>query len=106
MNFRSMFVLFATLIGFIAVSIAAPMPQNGIALPGSGESALSWLNRLISPLPIVGPLTQVLGIGPPPKQQQQQQPAAKKPAPARNPAKKPAAGPQRRPAAGVPAQRA
>ncbi|KAJ1812780.1 hypothetical protein LPJ75_003481, partial [Coemansia sp. RSA 2598] len=99
MNFRSLYVIFAMMLGFVAVGLGAPMPQNGIALPGSGESALSWLNRLISPLPIVGPLTQVLGISPPPKQQQpqpqqQQKPAAKKPAPARQPARKPAVGPQ------------
>ncbi|KAI8320648.1 hypothetical protein GQ54DRAFT_298506 [Martensiomyces pterosporus] len=81
MHARSVIVFLTALIAFIAVGLAAPAPDTGIALPGSGETALSWLNRLLGPLPIVGPLTQALGIAPPPQQAkpQQQKPQQQKP---------------------------
>ncbi|KAJ2310131.1 hypothetical protein IWW54_003357, partial [Coemansia sp. RSA 2705] len=92
MKARSVILFFAAFVGMISMALSAPAPETGIALPGSGETALSWLDRLISPLPLVGPLTKVLGISQPPKQQPAKQ------QPKQQPAKRPAA-PAKRPAA-------
>ncbi|KAJ1662964.1 hypothetical protein IW140_006061 [Coemansia sp. RSA 1813] len=99
MNFRGILAFIAAFVAFVAVTLSAPTPETGIALPGSGEAALSWLNRLLAPLPIVGPLTKALGIAPPPPPPQQKQPQ-KKPQPQRKPQRKPQRPPpQRKPAA-------
>ncbi|KAJ2502227.1 hypothetical protein GGH96_001299 [Coemansia sp. RSA 1972] len=104
MKARSAILFIAAFIGMIAVGLSAPAPETGIALPGSGETTLSWLDRLISPLPLVGPLTKVLGISQPPKQQPKQQPKQapqkpqqkpKRPAAPKKPAARPPVGPQR-----------
>ncbi|KAJ1749797.1 hypothetical protein LPJ79_003424 [Coemansia sp. RSA 1821] len=96
MNPRS-FIYLSVFVCMIAVGMSAPAdpPQTGLALPGGGETALGWLDRLLSPIPIVGPLTKVLGISPPPQQPQQPSPQQRK-APARPPVRRPV-GPQRRP---------
>ncbi|KAJ2617324.1 hypothetical protein EV177_000621 [Coemansia sp. RSA 1804] len=92
MNFRGVLAFIAAFVAFVAVSLSAPTPETGIALPGSGETTLGWLNRLISPLPLVGPLTKALGIAPPPPPPPPQQ---KKPQ--RKPQRKPQKPAQRRP---------
>ncbi|KAJ2472962.1 hypothetical protein IWW56_006053 [Coemansia sp. RSA 2131] len=119
MKAQSVTLFFVAFIGMIAVGLSAPAPETGIALPGSGETALSWLDRLISPLPLVGPLTKVLGISQPEKQQpaqpqqKPQQPAQQKPAqpqqkpaqPQQKPAQPQQGLPQQRPQQGLPQQR-
>ncbi|KAJ2227249.1 hypothetical protein EV180_002542 [Coemansia sp. RSA 518] len=105
MKARSAILFIAAFIGMIAVGLSAPAPETGIALPGSGETTLSWLDRLISPLPLVGPLTKVLGISQPPKQAPKQAPQKPQQKPKRPPApKKPAARPPRLPQQGFPQQ--
>ncbi|KAJ2120130.1 hypothetical protein IW147_005322 [Coemansia sp. RSA 720] len=103
MKARSAILFLAAFIGMVAVGLSAPAPESGIALPGSGETTLSWLDRLISPLPLVGPLTKVLGISQPPKQPPQkpaQKPQPKRPAPKKPAARPPARPQQQRPPAG------
>ncbi|KAJ2549329.1 hypothetical protein EV175_004491 [Coemansia sp. RSA 1933] len=109
MNFRGILAFIAAFVAFVAVSFSAPTPETGIALPGSGETALSWLDRLIEPLPIVGPLAKAIGISqpkkqqPPPKKPQPKPQRKPKPRPSK-PQRKPQ--PQRKPAAGSPNSRA
>ncbi|KAJ2463179.1 hypothetical protein GGI03_004004 [Coemansia sp. RSA 2337] len=86
-------------------ALGSPVPDAGIALPGSGETVLSWLYRLLKPLPIIGPLTEVVGMESPSPQQQpaqakpQQQPAQAKPQQQPRPAPRPQqpAAPQQQP---------
>ncbi|KAJ2403178.1 hypothetical protein GGI23_000153 [Coemansia sp. RSA 2559] len=96
MNFRGILAFIAAFVAFVAVSLSAPTPDTGIALPGQGEPALSWLNRLLAPIPIVGPLTKALGISPPPPPPPQQKKPQKKPQRKPQPQRKPAAPPQNR----------
>ncbi|KAJ1812779.1 hypothetical protein LPJ75_003480, partial [Coemansia sp. RSA 2598] len=56
-------VLFVAL---VAMALAVPVEKRGdgpmLALPESKEPIGTYLGRLISPLPLIGPVTALLGL--------------------------------------------
>ncbi|KAJ2066658.1 hypothetical protein GGH13_005632 [Coemansia sp. S155-1] len=66
MRYLSLFLVFVTLIAMAyAIPTVAMEKRDGpqIALPQSGDTAGSYLHRLIAPLPVIGKLASALGLG-------------------------------------------
>ncbi|KAJ2777235.1 hypothetical protein GGI15_004574 [Coemansia interrupta] len=65
---KNLFIALLFMALFAAV-LSAPVNKRGdgpmLALPEKSETVGSYLGRLIGPLPLVGPVTALLGIPPP-----------------------------------------
>ncbi|KAJ2233763.1 hypothetical protein IWW45_003930 [Coemansia sp. RSA 485] len=63
------FLFVVLFVALMAISMAAPLEKRGdgpmLALPESKEPVVTYLGRLIGPLPLLGPVTALLGIPPP-----------------------------------------